>query len=214
MNQLVSGLTADLAVCPLKKLNFYPAARKASVLTETKNMTKVTINYVTLELQRGDIASQNNVEAVVNAANAQLSGGGGVDGALHLAAGPELKKASQPLGPISPGEAVITAAFNLPNKYVIHCLGPVYGRDKPEAKLLANCYKNALKLAEENEVERIAFPSISTGAFGYPMDVAAQVALSTLRGEMGHLNSVKFIRLVLWGEEALKTYKKVMIIVH
>lgn len=171
-------------------------------------MRDTEINNVKLELQRGDIAAQDGVEAVVNAANAQLSGGGGVDGALHRVAGPALKKASQPLGPITPGEAVITEAFELPNNYVIHCLGPVYGQDKPEDKLLADCYKNALKLAEENKVERIAFPSISTGAFGYPMDKATHVALTTLKNEMTGLESVKLIRMVLWGEKALDIYEE------
>ncbi len=174
------------------------------------NMREVEINNVKLELKRGDIAAQNNMEAVVNAANAQLSGGGGVDGALHRAAGPALKIASQPLGPIKPGEAVITEAFDLPNDFVIHCLGPVYGEDEPEEKLLGNCYKNALKLAEEKGIERIAFPSISTGAFGYPMKDAAEVALETLKNKMDDLNSIKLIRIVLWGEEALEVHKRVM----
>lgn len=168
------------------------------------------INSVTLELKRGDIAAQKGIDAVVNAANAQLSGGGGVDGALHRAAGPELKKASQPLGPIAPGEAVITPAFNLPNQYVIHCLGPVYGQDKPESDLLANCYKNALAIADEKQLESIAFPSISTGAFGYPMDEAAKVALQTLKNEMTDLRSIQLIRLVLWGEKALHIFEKAM----
>ncbi|HLR76662.1 MAG TPA: macro domain-containing protein [Balneolaceae bacterium] len=171
---------------------------------------KTQINNIVIELTRGDIAAQKDADAVVNAANAQLSGGGGVDGALHRAAGPELKKASQPLGPIKPGEAVITEAFNLPNRFVVHCLGPVYGQDKPENELLSNCYKNALKLAEEKEIEKIAFPSISTGAFGYPMDKAAKVALTTLKEESNRLKSVRFIRMVLWGEEALAVYKEAM----
>lgn len=173
-------------------------------------MDQAHIENTDIELKRGDIASQDDIDAVVNAANAQLSGGGGVDGALHRAAGPELKEASQPKGPISPGEAVITPAFNLPNEYVIHCLGPVYGQDQPEDELLANCYKNALRLAEENEVEKIAFPSISTGAFGYPAEEAAKVALKTLKEYAPKLSSVKKIRIVLWGEAALETHQKAM----
>ncbi len=168
------------------------------------------INDVTIELQRGDIAVQDNIDAVVNAANAQLNGGGGVDGALHRAAGPALKEESQPFAPISPGEAVITRAFDLPNEYVIHCLGPVYGRDKPEEKLLANCYKNALKLAEEKEIGSIAFPSISTGAFGYPMEEAARVALKTIKDEAEELKSIQLIGMVLWGEQAMHVYETVM----
>lgn len=173
-------------------------------------MKETLIHNTKIELQRGDIAAQEDVEAVVNAANAQLSGGGGVDGALHRAAGPELKKASKPLGPIAPGEAVITDAFNLPNKFVIHCLGPVYGQDKPEDEKLANCYINALNIADEKKIERIAFPSISTGAFGFPMDEAAQVALSAVARETEDLNTVTFIRFVLWGREAMEVYEEAM----
>lgn len=173
-------------------------------------MKEVVIQNINIVLQQGDIASQNDIDAVVNAANAQLSGGGGVDGALHRAAGPELKKASQPLGPIKPGEAVVTPAFNLPNNYVIHCLGPVYGRDKPSDKLLGNCYINALQLAEGEGVERIAFPAISTGAFGYPTVDAAKVALETLSKEAPNLNTVKMIRVVLWDDDAMRVHQEVM----
>ncbi|MFW5832232.1 MAG: macro domain-containing protein, partial [Prolixibacteraceae bacterium] len=105
-------------------------------------------NYgITVEMVQGDITQQKDIEAVVNAANAKLLRGGGVAGAIHRTAGPELEKESKKLAPIKPGEAVITGAYNLPNKKVIHCLGPVYGQDKPEDKLLANCYRNALKIA-------------------------------------------------------------------
>ncbi|MGK7368954.1 MAG: macro domain-containing protein, partial [Candidatus Halalkalibacterium sp. M3_1C_030] len=142
-------------------------------------MHQNTISGITLEIKRGDIASQDDIEAVVNAANAELRTGGGVAGAIHRAAGPGLTEETRPLAPISPGEAVITGGHNLPNNYVIHCLGPVYGRDKPEEELLANCYKNALQLAEDEGIESVAFPAISTGAFGYPTEAAARVALST-----------------------------------
>jgi len=173
-------------------------------------MNKTIFHNVTVELKRGDISAQDDMDAVVNAANATLSGGGGVDGALHRAAGPELKKASQPLGPIAPGEAVITPAFNLPNKFVIHCLGPVYGQDHPEATLLANCYKNALRLAEDKQIQRIAFPAISAGVFGYPMEEAATVALQTLKKEVPNLERIQWIRIVLWSQEALTIHKRVM----
>lgn len=173
-------------------------------------MKETTYRNTNIELKRGDIAAQNDMDVVVSAANAQLSGGGGVDGALHRAAGPELKKASQPKGPISPGEAVITLAFNLPNQYVIHCLGPVYGQDQPEDQLLANCYKNALVLAEENNLEKIAFPSISTGAFGYPVEEAAKVSLEEIKNQASDLTSVKKIRFVLWGQVAMETHQKAM----
>ncbi|MDX1637142.1 MAG: macro domain-containing protein [Balneolaceae bacterium] len=174
-------------------------------------MEEIEIKGVVIELKRGDIASQDDIQAVVNAANAQLKTGGGVAGAIHRAAGPGLAKEAAPMAPIKPGEAVITGAHDLPNEYVIHCLGPVYGRDKPEEKLLANCYKNSIELAEENDIESIAFPSISTGAFGYPMKEAATVAFETVkeRAEAG-LKSVKLIRFVLWGEEAMNTHRQAM----
>ncbi|NGP75552.1 macro domain-containing protein [Balneolaceae bacterium YR4-1] len=173
-------------------------------------MDRITVSGVTLEIERGDIAAQDDIQAVVNAANAQLKTGGGVAGAIHRAAGPGLTEETRPLAPISPGEAVITGGHNLPNEYVIHCLGPVYGRDKPEDELLANCYKNALKRAEEEDVESIAFPAISTGAFGYPTEAAARVALSTIQEEAEHLESVNTIRFVLFGEDDYNIHQKVM----
>ncbi len=174
-------------------------------------MDSVEISRVTVELKRGDIASQDDIDAVVNAANAQLRIGGGVAGAIHRAAGPGLTEETRPLAPIDPGEAVITGGHDLPNDYVIHCLGPVYGRDKPEDKLLANCYRNALGLAEENGIGSVAFPSISTGAFGYPMDDAARVAFQTIENRIGEgLESVRLIRFVLWGEDAMNTHRQVI----
>jgi len=173
-------------------------------------MDSVTISGVEVELKRGDIAGQDDIEAVVNAANAQLRIGGGVAGAIHRAAGPGLEEETRPLAPIKPGEAVITGGHNLPNEYVIHCLGPVYGRDKPEDELLANCYRNALDRAEENGIERVAFPSISTGAFGYPMKDAAQVAFKTIRDKAPDLASVKLVRFVLWGEDAMKIHREAL----
>lgn len=173
-------------------------------------MEEITLSDVTIELKRGDIASQEDMEAVVNAANAELRTGGGVAGAIHRAAGPELTKETRPMAPIKPGEAVISGGHNLPNDYVIHCLGPVYGRDKPEEELLANCYSNALELAEDNGISRLAFPSISTGAFGYPMEEAARVAFDTVKEKASGLSSVKVIRFVLWGEDAMDIHQDVM----
>src|SRR5215207_3097142 len=119
---------------------------------------RIKVGGVALECVVGDIAAQSDIEAVVNAANAQLISGGGVAGALHRAAGPALAAACAPLAPIAPGEAVITDAFALPNKYVIHCLGPVFGHDEPAVQLLAKCYTNSLQLADEKKVFSIAFP--------------------------------------------------------
>lgn len=173
-------------------------------------MTEVTLEDTNLELKRGDIASQDDIEAVVNAANAELKTGGGVAGAIHRAAGPGLEEETRPLAPIEAGETVITGGHDLPNKHVIHCLGPVYGKDKPEDELLANCYKNALRLAEENDIKSIAFPSISTGAFGYPMKEAARVAFRTIYKESRELSNVQLIRFVLYGEEAMEVHKEIM----
>jgi O-acetyl-ADP-ribose deacetylase (regulator of RNase III) len=165
---------------------------------------------VTVECVHGDITSQQDVDAVVNAANARLAPGGGVAGAIHRAAGPDLAEEAVPLGPIEPGEVVITGAYGLPNRYVIHTLGPVYGQDRPEAELLAHCYRNSLALAEDNGVESIAFPAISTGIFGYPVEEAAEVALQTVREETKGLERVRHVRFVLFGEKDLEVHEGVL----
>jgi len=172
-------------------------------------MEKV-VNNVTVECITGDIAAQKDIVAVVNAANAQLKIGGGVAGALHRAAGPGLEEECKPLAPIKPGEAVITGAHNLPNDYVIHCLGPVYGADRPEDKLLADCYRNALQLAEDSKIDSVAFPSISTGAFGYPVEDAAKIAFQTVKETTADLKQVRLIRFVLFGEDALAVHRQKM----
>jgi len=171
---------------------------------------RVTVEGVTIESIRGDIAAQKDMQAVVNAANAQLRTGGGVAGALHRAAGPGLGKECRSLAPIKPGQAVITGGYNLPNRYVIHCLGPVFGLDRPEEKLLADCYRNALYLAEERRINSVAFPSISTGAFGYPMRAAAEVAFRTVKDLLKFLREVKIIRFVLHDQSALAIHEEVM----
>ncbi|MDW7738517.1 MAG: macro domain-containing protein [Bacillota bacterium] len=169
---------------------------------------QLEINGVLIECTVGDIASQDNIDAVVNAANAQLRTGGGVAGALHRAAGPGLEEECLPLAPIKPGEAVITGGHRLPNRHVIHCLGPVYGVDQPEVDLLSACYINALKLAEKNKLTSIAFPSISTGVFGYPMEEAAGIAFATIKRMIPQLKTVKLIRFVLYNSEALTIHEK------
>ncbi len=168
------------------------------------------VHGVTVECVGGDITSQEDVAAIVNAANAQLRSGGGVAGAIHRAAGAGLEREARPLAPISPGEAVITGGHNLPNRYVIHALGPVYGQDRPEDELLADCYRNSLALAEENELDSIAFPAISTGVFGYPVEEAARVALGTVAQEARRLEHVRLIRFVLFGEKDLEVHEKVL----
>ncbi|HWP97648.1 MAG TPA: macro domain-containing protein [Syntrophomonadaceae bacterium] len=168
------------------------------------------ISEVTIQVVQGDITRQPDLDIIVNAANTRLMGGGGVDGAIHRAAGPQLKEESGRLGPIHTGQAVLTGAYRLPNRYVIHCVGPVYGRDKPEAKLLADCYRNALKLAEEKHIASIGFPAISTGIYGYPMEEAARVMFTTFMEMITTLHYVELLRVVLFDQEACMLHQKVL----
>jgi O-acetyl-ADP-ribose deacetylase (regulator of RNase III) len=163
---------------------------------------RINLENAAIEIVVGDITEQSDVEAVVNAANAELMPGGGVAGAIHRKAGPELAEACRPFAPISPGQAVATGAFNLPNAYVIHCLGPVYGMEKPEAELLARCYRSAIALADAKGIASIAFPAISTGAFGYPVQETAPVACSAVVEALLGSSNVRVVRHVLL-EEAL-----------
>lgn len=163
-----------------------------------------------IECAQGDIAAQGDMSAVVNAANAQLRPGGGVAGALHRAAGPGLDEECRPLAPIKPGQAVITGGHNLPNRHVIHCLGPVYGADKPEEELLAACYRNALQLAEKYQIDSVAFPAISTGAFGFPLRQAAGVALQTLMELAPSLKQVQKVRFVLHNQKDLAVFQEIL----
>lgn len=165
---------------------------------------------VTIELVQGNIVKQGDVEAVVNAANAQLRIGGGVAGAIHSAAGPGLTEETRPLAPIQPGEAVVTGAHDLPNEYVIHVLGPVYGRDEPSDELLQTGYENALQCAEDHEMTSVAFPAISTGAFGYPIDEAARIALITMLDWAPRLESVELIRFVLFDQDDLNVHEETL----
>ena len=169
-----------------------------------------TSNGVQFECIQGDITDQPDLDAVVNAANAQLMPGGGVAGAIHRAAGQELARACEPLAPIKPGEAVITEGFGLPNGHIIHCLGPVYGEDEPSDELLADCYRNGVQLAEKHGLSSIGFPALSTGAFGYPMEAAAKVAFSTLIGLTSQLSSVSRIRFVLFSEKDVRLHQQVL----
>ena len=166
-----------------------------------------TFSNIIIEVSRGDIADQPGLDAVVNAANAELAPGGGVAGAIHRKAGTELYKECKSLAPIKPGEAVITKAYNLPNQFVIHCLGPVYGKDRPEDELLASCYKNSLKLAEENSLSSIGFPGISTGIFGYPPEAAAEVVFNTVLAALPQLEHLKKIKFVMFSDKDLHLYE-------
>lgn len=173
-------------------------------------MKSLTLKNIKLEAIQGNIANQPDMKAVVNAANARLETGGGVAGAIHRAAGPRLAEECRPMAPIKPGQAVISGGHNLPNPFVIHCLGPVFGMDKPEEKLLADCYRNALKLADQSKIATIAFPAISTGAFGYPFPDAAKVALQTIQETAPGLVHVKHIRFVLYSQKNLEMFEQEM----
>lgn len=169
-----------------------------------------------LLLKRGDI-TEEAADAIVNAANATLMGGGGVDGAIHRKGGPEIKEACRRRreelgGPLPTGQAVITTAGKLPARFVIHTVGPVYGRDPEPERKLASAYRESLRLAAREGLRTIAFPSISTGAYGYPIDDAARIALSTV---LEHLDSpegrsLEKVTFVLFSEEDLETYRRVL----
>jgi O-acetyl-ADP-ribose deacetylase (regulator of RNase III) len=171
---------------------------------------KRTVGSVTVECVLGDITDQGDVDAVVNAANAWLEPGGGVAGAIHRAAGPGLAQEARPLGPLSPGEAVITGGHRLPNGFVVHALGPVYGQDRPEDELLDACYRNSLALADENGAGSVAFPAISTGVFGYPVEEAAGVALRAAAEEAKNLRNVRLIRFVLFSGRDLEAHERAL----
>ncbi|MBN1443988.1 MAG: macro domain-containing protein [Planctomycetes bacterium] len=173
-------------------------------------MAERVLHGVTIECVQGNIASQPDVDAVVNAANAALRMGGGVAGAIHRAAGPGLEEECRPLAPIRPGEAVMTGAHRLPNRHVIHCLGPVYGRDEPAAELLASCYRSALDLADGGGLRSVAFPAISTGAFGYPAEQAARIALGAVIESAQRLQSVRHVRFVLFQKSDLLLHERVL----
>lgn len=162
---------------------------------------------VVVEVDRGDIAAQPGFDAVVNAANAQLLPGAGVAGAIHRAAGPGLATECHPLAPITTGSCVITSGHDLSNSWVIHCLGPVFGVDVPSDELLASCYRNALALADVHELESVAFPAISTGIFGYPLDEAATVALGAVADATPCLSHVRHVRFVLFDDDAYRTFQ-------
>lgn len=165
---------------------------------------------VTVEVVQGDITRQPDVDAIANAANAELRTGGGVAGAIHRAAGPGLEAEAVPLGPIAPGECVLTSGHDLPNPHVLHCLGPVHGRDEPSDELLASCYRRGLEIVDEHGLRSVAFPAISTGVFGYPVAPAAEVALTTIRDAAPSLRSVRLVRMVLHAAGDLAIHEDVL----
>lgn len=160
-----------------------------------------------IELYQGDITNLE-VDAIVNAANKSLLGGGGVDGAIHKAAGPELKEEAKTLNGAETGEAKITKGYELPAKHVIHTVGPVYNDGtKGEDELLKNCYENSMDIAAENDVQTIAFPSISTGAYGYPMEEATKIAIETVQEKLKEHQDIEKVYFVSFSEEDYKVYE-------
>ena len=163
-----------------------------------------------IDIIRGDITTLH-VDAIVNAANTTLLGGGGVDGAIHRAAGPELLAECRTLGGCQPGEAKITSGYELPARYIIHTVGPFWtGGKRGEPQTLANCYRNSVLVAVENQIKTIAFPAISCGAYGYPIPDAAQIAVKTTRDFLTTQNGIDKVIFVLWGEEIYDAYRQLL----
>ena len=155
-----------------------------------------------IEIIRGDITEQV-VDAIVNAANESLLGGGGVDGAIHRAGGPEILAACRLLGGCVTGDARATTGGRLPARHVIHTVGPVWrGGERGEPDLLASCHRRSLDVAASLECRRIAFPAISTGVYGYPIELAAPLAIATTRAALKHLPDIELVRFVFFGEAA------------
>jgi len=163
-----------------------------------------------IEIVRGDI-TKVDVDAIVNAANTTLLGGGGVDGAIHRAAGVELLVECRTLGGCEPGKAKITRGYRLPARFVIHTVGPIWrGGKHGEPETLADCYRNSLQLAVENGIKTIAFPAISCGAYGYPVEEAAQIAAKTTREFLAKADRLEKVIFVLWGEEIYDAYRQLV----
>jgi O-acetyl-ADP-ribose deacetylase (regulator of RNase III) len=163
-----------------------------------------------IEIVRGDITTLD-VDVIVNAANRTLLGGGGVDGAIHRAAGPQLVEECRTLGGCEPGQAKITRGHNLPARFVIHTVGPVWaGGKRNEAETLTNCYRNSLRLAVEKGLKTIAFPAISCGAYGYPIAEAAQIAVQTTREFLANEDKIEKVTFVLVTDEIVAAYQKLL----
>lgn len=163
-----------------------------------------------IEVVEGDITVQD-IDAIVNAANSSLLGGGGVDGAIHRAAGPALLEACRAIGGCPTGEARLTRGFLLKSRYVIHVVGPRWsGGSRGEAGLLGSCYRNALRLAESEGLRSVAFPSVSTGVYGYPIALAAPIAVGEVRAHLSRAHGVALVRFVCFTAEDAAEYERVL----
>lgn len=165
------------------------------------------INKTQIEIVRGDITTER-VDAIVNAANSRLAGGGGVDGAIHRAGGPAIMMECRRLGGCDTGDAKITTGGNLPASHVIHTVGPVYrGGNEGEPELLARCYRRSLEIALDNGLKSIAFPAISCGVYGYPVPGAARIALSTVKSFVESHPEITRVRFVLFSDDVLRIFQ-------
>jgi O-acetyl-ADP-ribose deacetylase (regulator of RNase III) len=172
-----------------------------------REIIRARLGESTLELVEGDI-TQQDTDAIVNAANSSLLGGGGVDGAIHRAAGPELLAETRTLGGCETGDAKISRGYRLRARYVIHAVGPVYRAGSPQvAALLASAYRRSLEVAVENGVTSVAFPAISTGIYGYPLGEAAPIALTTVCDFVAAQPSIRLARFVLFSTSALHAFR-------
>jgi O-acetyl-ADP-ribose deacetylase (regulator of RNase III) len=163
-----------------------------------------------IQIVQGDITTEQ-VDAIVNAANARLLGGGGVDGAIHGAGGPTIMEECRKIGGCPVGQAVLTGAGDLPAQKVLHTVGPVWeGGEHQEEDLLASCYQQCLRLAVEFDLRSVSFPSISTGAYGFPIKRAARIALTTVREYLNHSGAIDVVRFVCFSSNDLEVYEETM----
>jgi len=199
------GIEQSLARC-------YSGGEAAFILTSPGGAADPPCddNTVNIDIVPGDITTLH-VDAIVNAANTTLLGGGGVDGAIHRAAGPELLAECRALGGCQSGEAKITRGYKLPARYVIHTVGPFWtGGKRDEPQILTNCYRNSLLLAVENRIKTIAFPAISCGAYGYPIREATRIAVATTREFLATDDKIDKVIFVVASDEILRTYQRLL----